>query len=296
MKKITLKAYSVTNELDLNKIAVLRGIKKKYVWEEALILQGDTLRDILEVDIVEEEKVFLFSFGSVVFFNINGDKILKIMMFLYENLPEIDLKNFSNYSDDYEIRIYEEGENDQKGNEQKEHAENSEYSEHEEHRLTDEYIVLSSLEDHVPEIVSTVIAKSVALERIEGKMGKIMDSIEHVIEKIERKKLTLSNQRVAKIVSEVVRHEYNTISYIMILDKPDITWTSSDANELYDELAKFFELDERYKTLRSKTEIINSIIDNFASISNSIRGLFVEWVIVLLILVEIIMGLIEMFK
>jgi hypothetical protein len=34
------KAYSVLNEIDLNKIAVSCGIPKKYTWEEPLILHN----------------------------------------------------------------------------------------------------------------------------------------------------------------------------------------------------------------------------------------------------------------
>jgi uncharacterized Rmd1/YagE family protein len=41
--------------------------------------------------------------------------------------------------------------------------------------------------------------------------------------------------------------------------------------------------------LKQKTDILNHIIDGFSSISHSMRGLFVEWIIVILILVEIIL-------
>jgi required for meiotic nuclear division protein 1 len=48
--------------------------------------------------------------------------------------------------------------------------------------------------------------------------------------------------------------------------------------------------------LKQKTDILNNIIDGFSTISHSMRGLFVEWIIVILILVEIILMAAELFK
>jgi uncharacterized Rmd1/YagE family protein len=82
----------------------------------------------------------------------------------------------------------------------------------------------------------------------------------------------------------------------MILDKPDVTWGSIQAEEFYSRMSEFFELNDRYMILKEKTNILNSIIDGFSSITHSIRGLFVEWVIVLLIVVEIVLMVIDLLK
>lgn len=98
------------------------------------------------------------------------------------------------------------------------------------------------------------------------------------------------------MTSKIVRHEYNTIAYIMILDKPDITWINSEASVFYDSMAEFFELNDRYEVIKSKTEILKSIIDGLGTISRSISGLFVEWVIVILIVVEVLLMVLDLFK
>src|SRR4051794_16633029 len=64
MKLITFKAFAITNEIDLNKIAIRCGIPKKFTWEEPLILQGDILNFILQKNVDESQKVLVFSFGS----------------------------------------------------------------------------------------------------------------------------------------------------------------------------------------------------------------------------------------
>jgi uncharacterized Rmd1/YagE family protein len=55
----------------------------------------------------------------------------------------------------------------------------------------------------------------------------------------------------------------------------------------------FFELNDRYKILKSKTEILYNIMDGFSTISHSIRGLFVEWIVVILIVIEIMLTIFQ---
>jgi required for meiotic nuclear division protein 1 len=272
MKPITFKAFAITNEIDLNKIAINCGIPKKFTWEQPLILKGDNLAFILKRAVDELQSVLVFSFGSVVFINHKDhDEILYFLSYLQSFEPEINLKNADRYSDDYSLH----------------------FSENNTIELTDDYVVVPEFEDFYPEVISTVLAKSVALEKTEEQLGIIYDKLETMIDRLEKGKLRIGNKELARTTAKVVRHEYNTIAYIMILDKPDITWTSSTASEFYDKMLVFFELNDRYKILKSKSENLYNIMDGFSTIAHSIRGLFVEWIIVFLILFEIVLTLLE---
>jgi uncharacterized Rmd1/YagE family protein len=183
----------------------------------------------------------------------------------------MDIENATRYSDDYSLHIREPESID----------------------LTDEYVVVPEYEIFYPELISTVLAKSVALEKTEEQLGKIHDKLETMIDRLEKGKLRIGNKELARTTAKIVRHEYNTLAYIMILDKPEITWTSSNASEFYNKMVDFFELNDRYKILKSKTDILYNIMDGFSTISHSIRGLFVEWIIVILIVFEIVLTLLE---
>lgn len=270
MRDLTFKAFAITNEIDLNKIAVHCGIPKKFTWEEPLILRGDILKSILYKDVDESQMVLVFSFGSIVFINHStSNEITDLLNYLQSFEPDIDVKNADRYSDDYSLHI----------------------KETESIELTDEYVVVPEYEEYYPELISTVLAKSVALEKTEEQLGQINDKLETMIDRLEKGKLRIGNKELARTTAKIIRHEYNTLAYIMILDKPDITWTSSSAGEFYDRMLEFFELNDRYKILKSKTEILYNIMDGFSTISHSIRGLFVEWIIVILILFEIVLSL-----
>ena len=274
MRDLTFKAYAITNEIDLNKIAVHCGIPKKFTWEEPLILKGEILKSILYKNVDETQMVLVFSFGSIVFINHSSqNEITAMLNYLHSFEPDIDVKKADRYKDDYNLHLRE--------------TESIE--------LTDEFVVVPEYESYYPELISTVLAKSVALEKIEEQLGHINDKLETMIDRLEKGKLRIGNKELARTTAKIIRHEYNTLAYVMILDKPDITWTSSSAGEFYDKMLEFFELNDRYLILKSKTDILYNIMDGFSTISHSIRGLFVEWIIVILILFEIVLSLLGIF-
>ncbi|PLS01827.1 RMD1 family protein [Neobacillus cucumis] len=271
MMDISFKAMAITNEMDLNKIALQCGIPKKFTWEEPLILKGSILQAIIGKKVDESKSVLVFSFGSVVFINHTPDEMKAIFKYLHSFEPEIDMKNIDRYTDDYSLHI----------------------NETESIELTDEYVVVPEYELFYPELISTVLAKSVALEKTEEQLGVIHDRLETMIDRLERGKLRIGNKELARTTAKILRHDYNTLAYIMILDKPDITWTSSNASEFYDKMMDFFELNDRHLILKSKTEILYNIIEGFSTISHSIRGLFVEWIVVILIVIEIVITILQ---
>lgn len=272
MTHFEFKAYSVLNEIDLNKIAVSCGIPKKYTWEEPLILHDRLLGKILGRDFGEGCRVFIFSFGCIVLVNVPESDMPRLLKYISEFEPELDLNNWNRYSDEYEVRADPEG-----------HLE-----------VTDAYAIVPKYELFYTELAATVIAKSVAMEKTEYELGRIFDKLETMIDRLERGQLHIGNRELARTTARVTRHQYNTVSYIMILDKPDITWSNSDASLFYEKMSDFFELNDRYTVLTKKADILNNIISGFSSISHSIRGLFVEWIIVLLIVIEVILMIMDL--
>lgn len=275
METMKFKAFAVADEIDLNKIALKTGIPKKYTWEEPLTLQGQLLIDIIGKTLVTDEQVKVFAFGSVVFINVDEIDYLTILTYLKSIESRIDIKNINDFIDDYELMVDETMD---------------------EIHITDDTVTVPALDVFYPELVSIVIAKSVGLEKIEQKITVILDGIESKIDRLEKGKLRISDKELAKTISKILRHEYTTISYIMILDKPDVTWSQIEAAQFYERMSEFFELNDRYEILKTKTNILNDIIDGFSTISHSMRGLFVEWLIVILIVAEVILMTIDIFK
>ncbi len=273
------KAYAITNEIDLNKIASRCNIPKKYTWEEPLILQNEFLASILNHQVTESQQIMIFAFGSIVFINIPPGDEPNLFNYLKTIKPDLDLKTSGLYYDDYELR-----EAPCSGDASDALC------------FTDESAVVPHFQPYHPELISVVIAKSVALEKVEEQIGRILDRLENMIDSLEKANLRISDKELARTTAGIIRHEYNIINYLMILDKPDITWVNSDAGLFYEKMSAFFELNDRYEILKQKTDILNVIVGHFSSISHSIRGLFVEWLIVALILVEVVLMIADLLK
>jgi uncharacterized Rmd1/YagE family protein len=271
MNNMKFNTFAVAKEIDLNRIAVECGISKKYTWEEPLILQESLLDKIVEDKTENDEKIFIFSFGSIVFINTSRQHTEMFMKYFKKLQPNID-ETYSTFQENYALH--------QAGIDEIE--------------FTDRYVQVPKMEVYYPGLISVVIAKSAALERVEEHLGRILDDLEMKIDNLEKGQLRVGNKELARISSSIIRHEYNSIAYIMILDKPDITWSNSDAAVFYDKLSDFFELNDRYEVIKSKTDILKNIVGGLASVSQSMRSLFVEWVIVVLIAVEMIFMIAEL--
>lgn len=74
----------------------------------------------------------------------------------------------------------------------------------------------------------------------------------------------------------------------MLLDKPDAVWKNEDSKAFFDELCDMFELNDRYESITAKTDFLINSTQIFADFSNSKKSTYLELIIILLILIEVI--------
>ncbi|AQS57767.1 RMD1 family protein [Desulforamulus ferrireducens] len=270
MQSLQFLAVSVTQELDLNQFARHFGIEKKFKWEDILTLKDNQLKGIISD--YHNKTVYIFHFGCLVSINCTKHDLSD----LYNYLCKIDNSLVKNqdlfkYIDSYRVEI------------------NSD----KELEVYHNYMVAPKLLEYYPQMIAIVLARSVALDRIEDNIEKVSDDIEKIIEYLDQGNLNIGDNKLAKLSAGVLRYKYNTISYVMVLDKPDITWYKEDAEILFLQLSDLFELQERYEKLRHKTETIMDITEVFTILTHAKRGAKLEWMIIILIAFEIVLSLVE---
>jgi uncharacterized Rmd1/YagE family protein len=79
----------------------------------------------------------------------------------------------------------------------------------------------------------------------------------------------------------------------MLLDKPKAAWDNEDIENFFLQVISLFDLDERYKKINNKTEILQDITDVFTSLSHEKRGTKLEIMVIILILFELIISIVE---
>lgn len=260
--QISFKAVAIANELDLNVIANHFGIKRKFKWEDFLLLKESHLQGVVASS--EEKCVYLFHFGVMVCINLQHHEIMDIILYLKKLVPAINDQTAFIYEDDYSLCIHESGataiDND--------------------NMSTAEYFAYQS------ELIATALAKSVALEKNETEVDILLDKVEAVVNSLNEGDLTVSDKLLAKMRAEILRFKLGAISHLMILDNPDITWDNVQAAELYSRLSLIFELKERFNILQYKTQTLMDIAESFSDLVHAKRSTRLEWIIIILIALE----------
>jgi uncharacterized Rmd1/YagE family protein len=264
------KAVAVSRELNLTAIASQFGIERPFSWEDTLSLSESHLEGILPQP--ASKGVYLFSFGTLVFVNCADSDIMDVIAYLKKldrNLAEFTRVE---YVDDYKLTV--------SGDESS---------------VTYDELIAPEMKDYYRQLVAVILAKSTAMERIEDEISRLFDDVEQFITQLKRGSLSISDERLAKLSGRILSYRYSSISYIMILEKPDIVWRSQEAQELYSDLERLFELPDRYEKISHKTQTLLDMTQVFADLYHAKRGTRLEVAVILLIAFEIILSLVERF-
>jgi uncharacterized Rmd1/YagE family protein len=268
MELYSFKAFAFGGELDLNRLAVKLGITRKYRWEEPMSLNPVTFAPATAGD---NERVYLYYFGGVVFLNCSGDLIARFLDGIPQYAESLKGQPQLPYREEYRLEI----------DPQREPA------------IGNDGAVMPHYNLAFLDIICFVIAKSVALERIEERIDVVFDEVEGLIANLAKGKLELPDRDMARLASSILGFKFTSIAHIMVLDKPDITWDNAEADRLYNTMAGLFELDQRYQEIKHKSETLLDMTDVFSSLSHARRSARLEWIIIVLIAIEVILYLVD---
>jgi uncharacterized Rmd1/YagE family protein len=146
------------------------------------------------------------------------------------------------------------------------------------------------------QIVSDVLAKSVVLAHYEVGTGKVFDQIEPFADSLQR---TTKDERWGK---ELLRQlgralsiQHKIVGRVEIIDKPELLWDAPDLERLYLRLENDYEIRERQLVLERKLDLISRTAETVLDLLQHNTGLRVEWYVVILIVVEIMLSLFDLF-
>ncbi|MEQ8155887.1 MAG: RMD1 family protein, partial [Clostridiaceae bacterium] len=225
-------ARAICSEFHITNICKYYGIKRKIKWEEPLILKENHLSQFKDWD---NKMVYMYHFGAIVFVNFTGkerEQFIELINNIPESIKSINKDIKYDCIEEYTI-ISADTDEDEIG--------------------FDVYNV-KSIEDYNLDMTALVLAKSVALETIENRVSVVFDEVEKIILSLKKGSVNIKGRKAASIIGSVLSFKHTIISYIMLLDKPDITWKNQDAEIFFNDLADLFELDDRYKTLNAKIQ------------------------------------------
>ena len=146
------------------------------------------------------------------------------------------------------------------------------------------------------QVVADILAKSVLLAEQEARVASAFDRVEPLAEQLQRGGPgTSSNLELTRHIGEILLIQHRTVGRAEVGDKPDILWERADLERLFQRLDSEYELGERRQALQQKLELIGDTAQTLLDLLHNRRSLRVEWYIVILIVVEIVLTLYELF-
>jgi uncharacterized Rmd1/YagE family protein len=146
------------------------------------------------------------------------------------------------------------------------------------------------------QLIAEVLARSLVLEHYESRTARSFDRVEPLAQRLVRPgpRWTRPGELLVHI-GEVLLNQQEMVGRIEVSEKPELLWEHPELERLYVRMEAEYELRERYRALERKLELISRTAATVLDVLQARRSLRVEWYIVILIVVEILLSLYEMF-
>ncbi|KAF9957302.1 hypothetical protein BGZ65_002141 [Modicella reniformis] len=216
-------------------------------------------------------EVFFFDYGVVVIWGMSEQEESRLLQeisgFEEEKLDEDDVETeeFSyHYNTEYQPKIY------------------------------NDVITLKSAGNYMVKLtISHAIAQSVKMTLFEGLIENTINVTKHIPQTMaETGKVPMSRTAISKKIGQLFIMRINVNLVSNILDTPEIFWSEPSFQPLYSAIRGYLEINQRVELLNRRTTVISDLLDMLKEHLNSSHGEQLEWIVIILIFFEIVIGVI----
>jgi len=233
-----------------------------------------TYRSADEIELKRyDSTIYIFNFGVVAFFNCEPDEQAELITRFLNEFSSVITgieADISSVSDSVKIRIGEDT------------------------RITFDSIDLPSAESDTLRIIALVLSHSVMLDYYEHHVDNLLElSITQLTESKKSGWIPRGIKRLRNFLVECMQTKQNIITNLFVLDSPEEVWESPELDRLYQETRRMFDISLRFKSLDYKLKIIQENLSVILNVVSSRSGFWLELIIVLLILTEIVLAMLK---
>ena len=163
-------------------------------------------------------------------------------------------------------------------------------------KVEDTVILLSQFTVPTLQLVADVLAKSVVLAEYEAESAQVFDLIEPFAMSLQDQQF---NRRGAKILLKQIGNclliQHKIVGRVEIVDKPELLWEYPDLDHFYARIEDEYEIRERHLALERKLDLVSRTAETALDLQRQNTGLRLEWYVVILIVIEVLLSLYELF-
>jgi uncharacterized Rmd1/YagE family protein len=146
------------------------------------------------------------------------------------------------------------------------------------------------------QIIADVLAKSVILGYYEASLAAAFDAVEPFAQGLKGGGRTMpKDPDLLRYIGDTLLTQHKMVGRVEVGEKPDVLWESPALTRLFTRLEDEYELQERRLAVDRKLDLISRTVGTLVELLQNKRALRVEWYIVILIVVEIILTLYQLF-
>jgi required for meiotic nuclear division protein 1 len=143
-------------------------------------------------------------------------------------------------------------------------------------------------------LVMLNVAQSVALDYYEDQSSQLLSETNHHTQALENKgRLDVSGKKLKKYIGRTLLLRNRIAENIYVFDSPPETWEDETLNRIDAELKRTFDLQVRVRTLHEGLNIVRDNLELFQGLLQHRHSNILEWIVILLILVEVLNMVVE---
>ncbi len=145
--------------------------------------------------------------------------------------------------------------------------------------------------------VSSALAQNIKLNQFEERVEKTIEENSIIPKNLAAYgKISLSKRQTAKKIGELFLVKSQINLQYDLLDTPEFFWEYPEYEKYYNSLSRYLDIASRVEVLNKKVEVIQELLNMLSNEQNHKYSSFLEWIIIILIFIEIVMGLYEFLK
>lgn len=163
-------------------------------------------------------------------------------------------------------------------------------------RVFGDIIILKQENMQVKLTISHALAQSVKLSVFEELLEEAICSAQPIPKLLAATgRVSLSHNQINKKIGKlfILRMHINLVSNV--LDTPEIFWSQRQWEPLYKAARSYLEISQRVDVLNQRMSVISDLLDMLKEHLTSLQGEYLEWIVIILVAIEVIIGVIEIY-
>lgn len=150
-------------------------------------------------------------------------------------------------------------------------------------------IIVNQITDDIAHVIMLNLGQSVALDYYQSRTNDLLMSTRLISKELEENgKVTMSSTKLNKYIGRTMVLKNRISENLYIFESSDLAWSDEELSYFDKRLSQELEFVERYQGLQSGLTVVKENLDLFRGLLDHKHSTTLEWIIIILIAIEIL--------